>query len=66
MSRPSVGELWYQARREFPLTKQERKDGVQMSDIQRERFRELMLEHGHLIPGKPTPLPCGWPHKKDG
>jgi hypothetical protein len=24
------------------------------------RYRELMIEHGHLIPGKPEPLPCGW------
>jgi hypothetical protein len=33
----------------------------------RERYRELLLEHGHLIPlklgEKPEPLPCGWPHR---
>ena len=34
----------------------------------RERYRELLLEHGHLIPlkpgEKPEPLPCGWPHDR--
>lgn len=27
----------------------------------RRRYRELMIKHGHLIPGTPKPLPCGWP-----
>ena len=30
----------------------------------RDRYRELMVEHGHLIPAKPGEnrnLPCGWP-----
>lgn len=27
------------------------------------RYRELMIEHGHLIPGTPRNLPCGWPGK---
>ena len=27
----------------------------------RERYRQLMREHGYLISGTPTPLPCGWP-----
>jgi YspA, cpYpsA-related SLOG family len=26
-----------------------------------EEYRRLMREHGHLVPGKPEPLPCGWP-----
>lgn len=34
-------------------------------EAQRERYRELMIEHGHLIPRKPGDpphaLPCGWP-----
>jgi hypothetical protein len=25
-----------------------------------EKYRALLREHGHLIPGKPEPLPCGW------
>ncbi|GAA0970010.1 hypothetical protein GCM10009555_018170 [Acrocarpospora macrocephala] len=25
-----------------------------------DRYRALMIEHGHLIPGKSEPLPCGW------
>lgn len=29
----------------------------------RERYRELMIEHGLLIPGPPEPLPCGWPRR---
>jgi hypothetical protein len=24
-------------------------------------YRQLMREHGHLVPGTPQPLPCGWP-----
>lgn len=24
-------------------------------------YRRLMREHGHLVPGAPEPLPCGWP-----
>jgi hypothetical protein len=26
-----------------------------------EEYRRLLREHGHLVPGKPEPLPCGWP-----
>jgi hypothetical protein len=26
-----------------------------------EEYRRLMREHGHLVPGTPQPLPCGWP-----
>ena len=25
-----------------------------------DRYRELLVEHGHLVPGKQEPLPCGW------
>jgi hypothetical protein len=32
------------------------------------RYRQLMLDHGLLIPLKPgekaEPLPCGWPHDR--
>ncbi len=24
-------------------------------------YGRLMREHGHLVPGTPEPLPCGWP-----
>jgi hypothetical protein len=30
------------------------------------RYRELMIEHGHLIPGTPRNLPCGWPGSTRG
>lgn len=37
----------------------------EQADGDRERYRELMFEHGYLIPlkpgEKPEPLPCGWP-----
>ena len=26
-----------------------------------QEYRRLMREHGHLVPGTPQPLPCGWP-----
>lgn len=26
-----------------------------------EEYRRLMREHGHLVPGTPEALPCGWP-----
>jgi hypothetical protein len=48
--RPSPHVLWQQAEREHP-------DDI---DALRRRYRELMVEHGHLIPGKQEPLPCGW------
>lgn len=48
--RPAPHALWQQAEREHP-------DDI---DAHRARYRELMVEHGHLIPGKPKPLPCGW------
>jgi hypothetical protein len=39
------------------------------TDGDRERYRELLIEHGHLIPlqpgEQPEPLPCGWPHRTD-
>lgn len=49
----SPAELWKQAESEHPAD----------ADARRVRYRELMVEHGHLIPGKPTPLPCGWPRE---
>lgn len=33
---------------------------------QRDRYRELLRENGHLVPRKPGDdpnLPCGWPGK---
>jgi hypothetical protein len=29
-----------------------------------EEYRRLMREHGHLVPGMPQPLPCGWPDRR--
>lgn len=51
--RPSPGVLWMQANEEHPNDDRARGG----------RYRELMREHGHLIPGKPSPLPCGWSPK---
>jgi hypothetical protein len=55
--RPSPGRLWQQAEQEHP------------DDIDRHRalYRELMIEHGHLVERKPDDdpnLPCGWPGKR--
>ena len=33
----------------------------QQADGDAEEYRRLMREHGHLVPGPPRPLPCGWP-----
>jgi uncharacterized phage-like protein YoqJ len=29
-----------------------------------ERYRQLLREHGLLVPGKRQPLPCGWPDRR--
>lgn len=47
--------LWAKAEAEFPDDE----------DARRERYRELMIEAGNLIPGKPKNLPCGWPHLEE-
>lgn len=51
-SKPSPHELWKQA-------------GGETDAFDRGRYRELLLEHGHLVPLAPgekaAPLPCGWP-----
>jgi hypothetical protein len=31
-----------------------------------EEYRRLMRDHGHLVPGVPESLPCGWPRKPGG
>lgn len=40
----------------------------QQANGDRDEYRRLLLEHGHLIPlkpgEKPEPLPCGWPHNR--
>jgi hypothetical protein len=50
--KPSPAELWRQA-------------GGGTPDFSRDRYRELLIAHGHLTPlepgEKPEPLPCGWP-----
>lgn len=53
---PTPHELWSQADREHPDD----------DDARTDRYRELMIEHGLLIPGKPKPLPCGWPKRPAG
>ena len=54
-TRPGPFELWPRA-------------GGGTSSYSRERYHELMLEHGLLIPLKPgekrEPLPCGWPDRR--
>ena len=49
-NRPGPGALWAQANAEHPGD----------APARRARYRDLMVEHGHLIPGKQAPLPCGW------
>lgn len=36
----------------------------QQADGNAEEYRRLMRHHGHLVPGKPEPLPCGWPGRR--
>lgn len=53
---PSPSELHAQAVREVDAAR---------ADKIRERFHELMKEHGHIVPAQPGDdpnLPCGWPH----
>lgn len=47
---PTPAELWNQADSEHPGD----------DDARVKRYRELMVEHGYLIPGEPQPLACGW------
>lgn len=51
-------ELWYQAEKEC------REEGETHQWL-RDRYRELMVEHGHIVPGKQEPLPCGWMSGED-
>lgn len=48
-------ECWDKAYDEFPRD----------SESRRARYKELMIEHGHIVkrePGESRNLPCGWPH----
>lgn len=53
--RPSPYELWKQA-------------GGEDDSFDKQRYRELLIEHGHLVPLTPgeklRPLPCGWPNDR--
>lgn len=56
VSRSAPGVLWMQAHEEHPTD----------TAARRERYRELLREHGHLVdrkPGDDPNLPCGWPHR---
>lgn len=51
MSKPTLYECWVKA-------------GGNTADFDRDRYRELLIEHGHLVPAAPGQdknLPCGWP-----
>lgn len=52
---PSPYDLWTQA-------------GGGTGHFDRQRYRDLLVEHGHLVPlapwEKPEPLPCGWPGRR--
>jgi hypothetical protein len=54
-SEPTPAELWKQA-------------GGETDAFDRDRYRALLIEHGHLVPLAPgkkaQPLPCGWPGKR--
>jgi hypothetical protein len=49
-----------------------RPDGPSVMDLWRQsggdsaKYRQLMLDHGMLVPGKPEALPCGWCPARDG
>lgn len=45
--RPSPAKLWQQAGGETPA-------------YDAGTYRKLLRDHGHLVPGKPEALPCGW------
>lgn len=55
MSTPSPYELWKQA-------------GGETDAFDKVRYRESLIEHGHLVPLTPgesaQPLPCGWPKNR--
>jgi hypothetical protein len=50
--RPAPHELCYQAVEEV--------GNLDDREAVGRRYRELLTEHGHLVPGTPKPLPCGW------
>lgn len=54
MDSPSPAQLWQQAGQEHPDD----------PAAYRQRYRELMREHGLIVPGKAHPLPCGWPKRE--
>lgn len=53
---PQPHELYAKAAAEYPDDERARAG----------RYRELMREAGLLIPGRPEPLPCGWPREGGG
>lgn len=56
-AKPTPSELWQVAWKEHGDDEEARKA----------RYRELLIEHGHLIkgsPGTPRPLPCGRPEQR--
>lgn len=54
---PTAYDLWIQA-------------GGGTAEFTPERYRELMIQHGLLVPLKPgekaEPVPCGWPAGRTG
>ncbi len=53
---PTPFELWTRAREEHPTD----------DDARRERYMELMREHGLVVkrePGDDPNLPCAWPER---
>lgn len=56
---PSPYVLWVKAHDEFPDDR----------EAMRNRYRDLLIEHLHLIPakrGEGRNFPCGWPGDKAG
>lgn len=55
MPEPTPHELWRQA-------------GGETDAFDRDRYRALLIQYGHLVPLAPgeqaQPLPCGWPAKR--
>lgn len=61
-ARPGPAELYAQAEAEAgPRPRADLQHSKQAWQAKvRDRYRQLMIENGHLIYGEPQPLSCGW------
>ncbi len=61
---PTAQELWEQAKREHPLTDEDRANGVVLSSAQSGRFRALMRAHGKPLFSEVLMRACGVPEQQ--